>query len=97
MGSVRLVRDRWTEVRVEVDLTENVQRAYYNDELIVTGAWYGSQAKIAAIDLFANNASPVYYDDIKVVPEPSSLGISLLGGTLSLSWMRRLRRRRGCG
>lgn len=87
-GEVSLVRDRWTEVRVEVDLTENVQRAYYNDELIVTGEWYGSKGAIAAIDLFANNASPVYYDDIRVVPEPSSFGILLFGGMLLLPGMR---------
>lgn len=94
VGSVNLVRDQWKEVRVEVDLVGNTRREYYDNNLIATDIWYGPNgaAKIAAIDLYGNNASPVYYDDLRVapVPEPGTVAF-LLGSLVTLPWFRRRR------
>ena len=92
VGSVNLVRDQWKEVRVEVDLVGNTRREYYDNNLIATDIWYGPNgaAKIAAIDLYGNNASPVYYDDLRMapVPEPGTI-VFLLGSLVTLPWLRR--------
>ncbi len=95
VGSVALVRDQWKEVKVEVDLAANTRREYYDNNLIATDVWYGAngEAKIAAIDLYGNNASPVYYDNLRVVPEPGSLTI-LLGSIVALPLVSCIRRRR---
>ncbi len=85
---IPLVRDRWTEVRVEVDLDSNTHTSYYNDTVVASGAWYGADAAIAAVDFYAEGASSVYYDDVRLVPEPAGIRILLASG-VSLLWCRR--------
>lgn len=83
---VNYVRDAWAEIRVVADLTNDICDTYYNGALLSTGTWTtgaGSALNIGAVDLFANGASSVYYDDLSLIPEPASL--SLLGlGALAL-------------
>jgi hypothetical protein len=69
--------DRWVEIRVLVDLPADWTSVYYDDELIVEYPWTagvlgggGGAARIAALDLFANGSSPVYYDDVRVWQAP---------------------------
>jgi hypothetical protein len=77
---VDLVRDAWVEIKVEADLDNNLADVYYNDTLLTSEAW-GANPSIAAIDLFANNATAVYYDNIAVavaVPEPATLTLLVM-------------------
>jgi uncharacterized repeat protein (TIGR01451 family) len=71
--------DQWVEIRVEIDLDADTQDFYYNDALFYSGSWSGhvsgaGATSIANVDLFANNATAVYYDDMSlaapVVGEP---------------------------
>jgi hypothetical protein len=69
-----LIRGRWVEIRVEIDLTADIQTFFYDGQMLSTGSWMdgltgGGLANIAAVDLFANSASPVYYDDMSLVGE----------------------------
>jgi hypothetical protein len=66
-----LVRDEWVEIRVEVDLTANTQTVYYDGTLFYTAAWsthLGPEGSISlrGVDLFANNAGAVFYDDLSL-------------------------------
>ena len=67
-----VVFDEWVELRIEIDLDANTQSIFYGGALIDTTPWHASgQLAIEAVDLFSNNGSPVYFDDLsleEVVP-----------------------------
>ncbi len=70
-GTLPLILGEWVQIRVEINLNTDVQSFFYGDQLLFTGSWKdgmsgGGIANIAAVDLFANNASVVYYDDISL-------------------------------
>lgn len=76
-GSVAIVHDQWVELKVVIDLDSNLQTFYYNGQLVFTDSWTehvsgGGGLNIAAVDLFANGASTVYYDDISLSNLPFS-------------------------
>jgi hypothetical protein len=84
---VNMVRDRWVELRVEFDLTANTAATYYDGALLSTGTWttgVNSVLNLGCVDLFANSASSVFYDDMSLVavPAPASAGLLGLGGLL---------------
>lgn len=74
-GSMPYVTDEWIEIRVEIDLDNNIQSFFYDGTLLYSGSWTDQFApgagalEIGAIDLFANGASPVYYDDVTITEE----------------------------
>ena len=93
--SVDLVKDAWTELRFDVNLDANTVAEYYNNQLLTTHNWrdtgdVNSLPEIQGMDLYANGADPVYYDNLNVasVPEPATLTALALGG---LSFLRRRR------
>jgi subtilisin family serine protease len=68
-GSLPLVKGEWVEIRVEIDLDADTQSFYYDDALLYTGTWTEENSgagalNIGAVDLFANTASVIYYDDL---------------------------------
>ncbi len=68
-NAIPLIKGEWAEVRVEIDLDADVQTTYYNGVELVTKSWTGGvepggEPNIAAVDLWANGATSVYYDDI---------------------------------
>ena len=74
-GTVPLVTDAWAEIRVEIDLDADLQDFYYNGQLLHSFSWTegisgGGALNIGAVDLFANGATSVYYDDISLCPGP---------------------------
>jgi hypothetical protein len=89
-----LITGEWVELRVEIDLDADVQDIYYGGDLLSSKSWTdgvsgGGAVNIGAVDLFANGASPVYYDDMSLVPAPGVL--VLLGGAGLLGARRRRR------
>ena len=90
-STVQFVRDAWAEIRVEIDLDADTMSAFYNNQLVSSGTWTTgatSATSIGAIDLFGNNASTVFYDDISLIPTPGAAGLLGLAG---LAAMRRRR------
>ncbi|MFB3907401.1 MAG: hypothetical protein ACE15D_03260 [Candidatus Eisenbacteria bacterium] len=66
-----LVYDQWVEVYVIIDLDLNIQTFYFNGQMLYQKSWTdgvsgGGVLDIACIDLFANSASPVYWDDLSL-------------------------------
>ena len=75
-----LITGRWVQLRCEIDLDSDVFSFYYDNELLVSKAWTAGPngvgdgvLAISAVDLFANAASPVYYDDISLAPPGAGL------------------------
>ncbi len=70
-ATLPLVRDQWMEIRVEIDLVNDVQKFYYGGNLLYESTWTdgmsgGGILNIAAVDLWGNGASAVYYDDMSL-------------------------------
>ena len=66
-----LILGQWVEIRVEIDLDADIQDIYYDGDLLVSKSWKdgvtgGGVANIGAVDLFANFATAVYYDDMSL-------------------------------
>lgn len=77
------VTDQWVEIRVEIDLDNDTQDFYYNGALFYSGTWTGHVSGggaliIEAVDLYANGATSVYYDDLSLLPPagPPALEVS---------------------
>lgn len=78
--STNLITGRWVELRTEIDLDADSYSFYYDGELLETKAWtaspnndYSGVLEISAVDLFANGATSVYYDNMSIIGEVSSL------------------------
>ena len=72
-GTLPMVKGQWVEIRVEIDLDSDTQSFFYDNDLLFTDSWTdgmsgGGVLDIANVDLFANGASVVYYDDISLTP-----------------------------
>jgi hypothetical protein len=67
--------DRWTEIQVIVDKDDDWTRIYYDDELITEYSWTGGvigegggALDIAGVELWANDTTKLYYDDLRLEP-----------------------------
>lgn len=93
-NSVPIVRDAWKQVRVDIDLDANTFSSYYDNALIYSGQWTRGSASgfqhIEAVDLFANGADSVFYDNMALtqIPAPGA------GAVLAMAGLFGLRRRR---
>ena len=76
-----MVKDAWVELRCEIDLTTNTVKEYYNGELLRTRDWQDGNGldELQAVDLYANNVGPVYYDNLNVGPVISDPFASWIG------------------
>ena len=92
-GSGEILYDQWVELKYVIDLDNNTVDKYYNGEFIVTDTWDDNDhGTLQAIDLYGNNASSIYYDDIVIAapigaynPNPSD-GAILRQIWTNLSW-----------
>ena len=80
-----MIRNQWVELRVEIDLDADTQSIYYGGNLMNTKSWTNGVSgngavNIAALDLFSNNGSTIYWDDVSLAHggpisvEPTSWG-----------------------
>lgn len=91
-ATMAYVTDQWAEICVEIDLDLDTQIFFYNRAPLYNGAWNGyisgvgtGANEIGAVDLFANGASPVYYDEMSLAAgtcnEPTDVNLSGFGGS----------------
>jgi len=72
-GSGQILYDQWVKLKYIIDLDNNTVDKYYNGGLITTDQWDDNvNGTLQCIDLFANGASAVYYDDITVTIIPKA-------------------------
>ncbi|MHC4889841.1 MAG: hypothetical protein ACYTEO_10325, partial [Planctomycetota bacterium] len=79
--NVPYVTDRWVKIQAVIDLDNDWTQVYYDDNLVTEYTWTGGvlgggggALEIAAVDLYANGSTSVYYDDLKfeqIAPVPS--------------------------
>ena len=74
-GTSTVVFDTWVPIEVVIDLDADTQTFFYNGTLLYTGTWTeevsGAGAlNIGTVDLFANGATAVFYDDISLSNMP---------------------------
>jgi hypothetical protein len=70
-GAMPIVYDQWVPIRVVIDLDQDLQSFFYNGQLLYSGGWSNQVSgngavAIGALDLFANNATSAFYDDISL-------------------------------
>jgi len=66
-----LITGEWIEIRIDINIDDDVQKIYYGGDLLVEKSWKdgvtgGGDPNIGAADLFANSAGPIYYDDMSL-------------------------------
>lgn len=95
-NTMAMVRNQWVDFRNEIDLDANTQSFFYNNQLLFTKSWTegvsgGGASDIGAIDLFANGATTMYYDNLSLtaVPEPATMLALGLGAAALLRRKRR--------
>lgn len=74
--SLPLITDQWVEVKVAIDLDNDLYRVFYNGtELGAAESWTGAVLgegdgvlNIGAVDLYASGSSSVYWDDLTLLP-----------------------------
>jgi hypothetical protein len=80
-ATLPLITDEWVEIKINIDLDTDGLEMYYDGDLLFEKNWTDEPTgggtgilNIAAVDLFANSASTVYYDDISL----SKVGVGTL-------------------
>jgi hypothetical protein len=68
-----LIYDEWTEIKVLIDLDGDWHEVFYGGDFLYEKEWTAGPnndlqgiRNIGAVDLFANGATPVYYDDLSL-------------------------------
>jgi len=75
-GSLPYATDEWADLRLEIDLDNDLQTFYYNGAILYTGSWtqqfpqqgVPGSLNIGSIDLYASSSTVVYYDDLSLAP-----------------------------
>lgn len=77
--ALALVKGRWVEIRIEIDLDADRQTIYYDGQKLIEKSWTGGvsgggRRNIAALDFWAANAPTnatgrAYYDGLSLAPE----------------------------
>lgn len=90
-----LITGEWVKLQVLIDFDANTQDIYYGGDLLTSKSWTegvsgGGALDLAAVDLFANGATPIYWDAMSLgveIPEPT--GCLLFGLLLAVGLRRR--------
>lgn len=77
-GTLPIITDEWVEFRVEIDLDTDTQTAFYGGMQLYSKSWTqgvsgGGVLNIAAVNLFANGATSIYYDNVSLCPASGCL------------------------
>jgi len=94
-GVATLIPDTWVEIKVFIDLDNDITEFFYNGEQVGpayswTGGVFGAGggvSSVAAVDLYANSATSVYYDDMELYEfEFESFGAGCPGSLGDIDW-----------
>ncbi len=76
-GILPLLTDQWVEFRSEIDLDADQVTNFYNNQMVGTPHLWSDNnfasgpgiTSIAALDLYSDDGTPVYFDDVSLVPD----------------------------
>jgi len=102
-GSVAISANTWASIRVDIDLTANTVKHFYNEMLISQGTWTRGAASanaLAAINLYTGAKNDAYYDNVTVssaselssasrVPTQGALVTMAVAGLIAMPRRRR--------
>ena len=76
-AALPIIYNQWVEVRIEADIGGGIGtiKQFYNNQQVWNGTWITGavgQLAIMNVDLYAPQSTPVYYDDLSVLPEGTS-------------------------
>lgn len=82
-GTLPLMKGMWMLLKIEFNLTKDTCDFYYGGQLLYSSTWTGEVsesgiANLAAVDLFANGASSIFYDDLYLTPKPCLIYVPLI-------------------
>ncbi len=67
-SSTSIINDQWVEVKVEIYLDMNTYDIYYNDSFLASHSWQtGGVNEIAALDIFSDGGSTIFWDDLVLI------------------------------
>ncbi|MCP4455124.1 MAG: discoidin domain-containing protein, partial [Planctomycetes bacterium] len=73
-ASASIIYDEWIELKLVIDVDNDLLEQYYNGTLFSARPWvFSGTSQIQSINLFGKSGSPVYYDDIIIQDYLSSL------------------------
>ena len=98
-ATLPLITGQWVELRVEIDLDADVQTFYYDGQMLYQKSWVdgvsgGGAANIAAVDLWGNGGTSVYYDNMSLTrpitdcdgPDPIDwVSVNPISGTVPMT------------
>jgi hypothetical protein len=79
MATLPLITGEWVELRVNIDIASDIQRVYYDGDLLIETSWtegmgVGGAPNIACVDLYSSQSSSIYFDDLSLVEGVTSIG-----------------------
>jgi hypothetical protein len=95
---VGLVKGQWIGFSVDIDLVNDTKVVRYNNQQVLASRWRdvaggtsGATLSVGAVDLYANNTTSVFYDNLSLqaVPEPATMTALALGAAAMLRRRRR--------
>jgi len=85
-ASTTMLYDQWVEIQIDILLDQNMCDTYYNGTYLGSWTWHdgtGANA-IAAIDLFSDGGSTIYWDDLNLVQTAITLQHTTWGNIKTL-------------
>jgi len=69
-ASTPILYDQWVEVKLKIYLELNAYDIYYNSTFLASNAWQsGGVNEIAALDLFSDGGSTIFWDDCSLISQ----------------------------
>lgn len=79
-ATTSIVNDQWVQVEVDIHLDNNMYDLYYNGAFLASWNWQsGGSDKIAALDLFSDGGTTIFWDDCELM-QAGALQQSTWGG-----------------
>lgn len=73
-STAAIIFDQWVEVKVEIYLDSNAKNLYYNGGFLESKPWQsGGVDEIAALDLFSDGGSTIFWDDCNLINTSGAL------------------------